>query len=361
MMESLSIIIQIIAGLVMIYVIYVISLYIVKSDKLAVTDGERYFNKSEIPIFNGVLSSSEIVPNSNNNSWNTMIPFLRNYKPITTSMNTLGGAQFSYSFWMKIGNPIDAKNKVIFLKGDDRTYKYSISEIHPSDYAAHNNIIEGFTNSESGSGSSLPPCDPTICDPNATPTTNNGSISTASSSNLRYINERLHRGRIINCPMLKFGSSPMELDIHFNTLHRLNEKIRVRRVKTDDSLKRNNLPGLLSDTWFMFTVTFEDNVPITDYERGIFIRVYINDTLYQMEKIPSVLKQNRGNFHILPNKNPISQLKIADFSYFNYALSDQEVIDRYAKKPNFNVSASSTEAASSFQTVAQNNLDVYNT
>lgn len=307
-MEYISIIVQIIAGLVLTYVIYIIALYITKSDKLAVEERAKLLDKNEVKIFSGVLNSSETASNSEENSWNTSIPFLRNYIPINPSMNTLGGAQFTYSFWINVGDPQKATGKTIFLKGDKKKYKYSVEEKSPSN---------------------------------------------------DWINKKVRNGRAIYCPMLKFGSSPLEFVLKFNTFHRMHEEVKIQRVKDDNSLIRHNLPGILGQNWFMMTITFEDNAPISDFDRGIFIRVYINDTLYQMERIPSTLRQNRGNFHILPNNTNVKNLKIADFSYYNYALSDKEVRERAAIPPKIKQSAS-YDGIKNFETVAQNEMDMYN-
>lgn len=321
MQKYISILVQIIAGLVLTYVIYIISLYIVNSDKLAVMQRQHLIGKSEVKIIKGVLNSSEVAANSENNSWNTTLPFLKNFLPLNPSMNMLGGAQFSYSFWINVDNPIDVLNKTIFMKGDIKNYKYKVDELDTT-----------FNNS-------------TVVDP----------------STITIVDTQIKSGRAIFCPMLKFGGSPMEFDLKFNTFHRMHEEVQVRRSTSENSLLRNNLPGLLSKNWFMITITFEDNFPILDFERGIFIRIYINDTLYQMEKIPSVLRQNRGNFHLLPTQQPMKGLKIADFSYFNYALSDQEVRKRSLIAPNVKASASQTHESKSFDTVAQNDMDIYNT
>ena len=111
------------------------------------------------------------------------------------------------------------------------------------------------------------------------------------------------------------------------------------------------------------TIVFEDNIPINDFENGILVRVYLNDTLYQIEKIASTLRQNRGDLELFPD-GAIHNCKIANMKYYNYALSDAEIKNDTSSRPDIEKTASSTtkknDQHQSFDTVAKNHLDVYN-
>lgn len=308
-----GIFIQVIAGIIITYIIYIIGLFVTRMNSIVEFKSSVPMEKTEIKIIDGVLNSSEVADRSIENVFNTTIPFLKNYIPIVPSLNTQGGAQFSYSFWLFVGNPIKAakERKALFIKGDKKRYRYLQTN--------HAGALNG--------------------------------------------NTRKTYDRAIFSPMVSFGSENLDFEIKFNTFHNMNETIHVRRIENENSLMRNNLQSLFSKTWFKLTMVFEDNVPINDFEKGILVRIYLNDTLYQMERIASTLRQNRGDLYLFPD-DAIPNCKIADFKYYNYALSDEEVKSTYTQTPNIEKTGSSTNAKSarehSFDTVAKNHLDIYN-
>ena len=308
--STTSNLIQILAGIVLTYVIYIVSLYTIRADKLATEQLKSVVGKQEVQIIRGVLSASDVAEGSKDNSWNTTIPFMKNYLPIAPSVNTRGGAQFSYAFWMYVGNPNDAVNRVLFLKGDKKKYRYS---------------RQPYLSGEPQ-------------------------------------NKQIVRDHAIFCPMFKFGSEPMEFDIRFNTHHDIQESMKIRRVQDEDSLKRHNLSGLFPKTWFHVTIVFEDNVPVDDFERGLLVRCYLNNTMYQMERYSTTLKQNRGNFYLFPESEAINGLQISRLSYFNYALTEEEIRIRVSDRPDPKVvSSSAAEAVKhSFETGVRNHFDEYN-
>jgi len=308
-----GILVQVIAGIVITYIIYIIGLYVIRSDQIVNFKSMVPVEKTEVKILNGLLNSSEVAHNSAKNKFNTTIPFIKNYLPIIPSLNTQGGAQFSYSFWIYIGDPIQAAKgrKTIFIKGDKKRYNYT---------------------------------------------------QTRNTNTVAKISEKKH-DRAVFAPMLSFGGENLDLEIKFNTFHNMHETIHIRRIESENSLVRNNLQSLFSKIWFKITMVFEDNVPINDFERGILVRIYLNDTLYQMEKFASTLRQNRGDLILFPD-GAIQDFKIADFNYYNYALPDEEVRKKFTSMPDIDRTASSTNRKTqerhTFETVAQNHLDIYN-
>lgn len=314
----ISILVQVSLGIIFTFVIYVLSLYVIKADEIVNGQNHYHSKKNEVKIIDGILNSSEKAGKVTNNTWNTTIPYQSNYLPITPSINTKGGAQFSYSFWLYIGNPSACLNKTLFLKGDKVPYLYT-ETIHNYDE------------------------DKTVY----------------KSSDEQLINDRA-----IFCPSFSFGDSELEFQIKFNTFHNINEQLYIQRIKSENNTFRNNLQGLFPKTWFNITITFEDNIPINDFENGILVRFYINGHFYQLEKYASTLKQNKGNFYIFPDNEIIPDCKIADLSYFNYALSEEEVKALGNKQISTHKSASSTSKAhvtnTSLITDAKNYMDIYN-
>lgn len=313
-----SVILQVLVGCVITYCIYIASLFAIRADQLVMSNMIVDTKRQKILIINGVLNSSEIAQGSSSNAWNTTIPFIPNYLPITPSVNIKGGAQFSYSFWLYVGDPVNAKGKTLLLKGDKKSYNYIVKK--------------------------------KIYNPNSATTDSEFGIPETKSD------------RVVMCPMFSFGEEELEFTVTFNTLHNINESMVVKRVQTENSLKRNNLQGLLAKTWFRVTFIFEDNVVINDFEKGIRVRFYLNDSMYQTQTYASTLRQNRGDLFIFPDETPIKDCKIADLAYFNYALSDDEVSKLSTTMPNSLQSASTTYKNSNapFDTVSQNVMDVYN-
>lgn len=313
--STTSIIIQIVAGIVFTYIIYVISLFTVRADKLSVQTVHVTSGKQEVPIVRGVLSTSEVSSGSADNKWNTTVPFLFNYLPITPSTNNRGGAQFSYAFWLYVGNPQDALGKALFLKGDAHRYVYEVRERH-FDHLRGEEVLG---------------------------------------------NAQRLRERAIFCPLFSFGSDNLEFDVSFNTLHNMNQTMKIKRIRSENTLQRHNLHGLFPKSWFHITVVFEDNVPINDFEQGLLVRFYINSTMYQMEKYNTTLKQNRGNFVLFPD-GPIKDTKISNLSYFNYALTEDEIRNRISHKPDHSkTSAKSKDSIQyTFDTGVRNENDTYN-
>lgn len=316
--SSTSLIVQIVAGIIVTYIIYVLSLFAINADKLAGKEKIDNTEKRAVPIIKGTMTSSEVANGSRSNVWTSSIPFMGNYLPLLHSVNKQGGAQFSYSFWIYVGNPTAARGKTLFIKGDNKKYKYE------KQVKSYNYLDEG------GSDFGSPEI---IVD------------------------------RTVFCPMVAFGPENLELDVYFNTFHNMHEKASLKRINSSNSLKRNNLQGLFPNSWFSVTVTFEDNLMVNDFEKGVMVRIYINGALYQIHKYNTTLKQNRGDFYLFPDEESIPDCKIADLTYYNYALRDEEVKNIASQKPNLHINASTTGENSSkkdFETGIKNHMDIYN-
>lgn len=266
--------IQIIVGLVIAWIIYIISLMVLQADKLVIDNKFDVNKKQKTDIVAGYADASAIA----NNWFNASIDNLETYLPLRPSSNLKGGAQFTYQLWMYVGSPELCKNQVIFLRGDSTKYMYTVTD------------------------------------------------------NLMKTSKQIF-DRIAVCPMLAFGSNPMEFNVHFNTLHNVKETLSITRLKSDDNVLRHNLTSLFSQKWFMLTLVFEDNMPISDFENGLIVKAYVNDVLYQVGKYSTTLRQNTGNLYIFPDNNAVAGFRIADFAYYNYAVTDEEIRTRSQKGP----------------------------
>ncbi len=257
---------QILIGLVIVYLIYIITMVIMKTDKLSIDEKFDVSKKRATILVDGYVDASSV----KKKIFPTQIPQHPDYKVIQPSVNLRGGAQFSYSFWMYVGAPDQVLRKCIFLKGDSRLYDYNITE---------------------------------------------------HSTNVK----RAVRDRVAYCPMMSFGNNPMEFTLKFNTLNKMDEILEVRRLPSDSVASRQNLLSLFSKKWVMITIVFEDNVPINEFENGLLVKFYVNDILYQSGRYNSAIKQNNGDFVLFPDDTPLEDCKIGNLTYHNYAMGDIEI------------------------------------
>ena len=296
---------QIIGGFVIVYIIYIISKKVMKTDELVISNkyGGDGNIKGKIDIVSGYADSSSIT----NVRINSAMPTPDNYIPIQPSSNLKGGAQFSYSLWMYIGSPDATINQCLFIKGDPNKYGYDITD-----------------------------------------------------NTLNYTKSVVDR--VAYCPMINFAANQLEFDVMFNTTNNVQEVLHIKRLVSGSTALRHNVASLFSGKWFLFTVVFEDNIPINDFENGISVRVYINDILYQEGHYAAALKQNNGNLFILPDGASIPNFKISNFAYYNYAIGDDEIKSIYAKGPNMNPSSLVAGAFITPVPISDyNRIDVYNT
>jgi len=304
--DYVSIVIQVVVGLVVTYFIYMIALKIMNVDKLIIDEKNDLAKKKHVRVIDGFIDAS-----SRNVKYNTTMPMANNFLPIRPSVNIKGGAQFTYSFWMFKDANADCINKILFLKGDDRRYNFTIKD-------------------------NLKPKVPII----------------------EKMNEHM-----VFCPMLKFGNDPSSFEIKFNTLARYDETMKIEKLTSNDSAYRNNLMATLENTWFMITISFEDNIPISDFENGIVVKFYVNDTLYKVGRFPSALKQNQGDLILFPNgNNLISNVKISNFNYYNYVLNESEIQALVQRGASTSSSVAYNPPVSNKPPVLSdyNKLDIYN-
>lgn len=303
--------IQLVAGLIIVYIIYLLSTIVVKSDKLAI-DLEKDMSKKRITnVIDGYIDSSNSI------NINTVISFAKNYLPISPSMNIKGGAQFTYQFWLYIEDINATADKVIFVKGDPSLYKYKIQE---HKYNISTKMMEPS-----------------------------------------YTREVV--GVVAKCPMLSFkkggDAGTTEFSLQFNTLHNLNETFEITNIRSDNPLFRNNLMSIFSKQWFMITIVFQDNMPINDFESGVIVKFYLNDVLYQQQVYNTALKQNEGDLVLFPSV--ISGCKMSKMNYYNYAIGDEEVHKEYKAGPILTPSKTFGAISNNILYMSDNNrMDIWN-
>lgn len=301
-----SIIVQVLLGLVASYIIYLVALYIMNVDKLFIDEKYDLAKKKQVRVIDGFIDAS-----SRNVRFNTVMSVANNYLPIRPSVNIKGGAQFTYSFWLFKDANAEVSNKILFMKGDDKKYNFNIKD----NFNTKNPILEKY-------------------------------------------NEHM-----VFCPMLKFGSVPGTYEIKFNTLAKYDEVMLIEKVTSADTAYRNNLMATLENTWHLITISFEDNIPINDFESGIMVKFYVNDILYKVGRFPSALKQNQGDLFLFPNGDtPMSNVKVSNFNYFNYVLSEEEIRRLVVSGASMSASSAYASPVASKPPVLSdyNKLDIYN-
>lgn len=200
---------------------------------------------------------------------------------LPASVNRLGGAQFSYTWWMKLSDvsPHNVAQKTLFLRGDPR--RYPLRKVDVS------------------SGESMLP----------------SSYTT----------------QIVKAPLVRFGRTHEELIVDINTTLDLEQSFTTAFGASD--MGRKHLQ-LMTGRWVMFTIVFQDHVPIDDFEDGILMQMYVNDVTLVRKTARGALRLNNGDMCFLPNDEAIRGGFLADFAYYPWALSRKEIQQRFRKGPS---------------------------
>lgn len=255
------------------------------ADMIQATPSSFVSQYEKVPIFEGTI----VMNAHTQRAFDTYDPQNPSYRRLSVSQNRMGGAQFSYSFWVNFGGAIDSNiaGKTIFMRGDKRKYSPTIKKNNNSSFQKY------FQNTE-------------------------GSDIT------------------IACPRVYFKSDNT-LGIQVNTDKELVFEAQVGNDFSNKGLRKNIL-SLIPRHWALITIVVEDNVPINDFENGIAIKTYVNDTLYGTSVSEGSLRMNNGPFHILGGEEWPAESRMSDLFYYNYALSDSEVRGIFNSGPNTSAS-----------------------
>lgn len=302
----LFIALQIAVGVVIVVVVFYLSLFMIRQDKLVV-DKEEGSNDShfEVKMIKGYIDSNKVAKKR----FSTLNPMDKSFVPIPRAYNRMGGAQFSYSFWLFVGDthPSSVRNKDILLKG-------------APDALAYRKV----------------------------------SKTNADATPFRVVQSQ------IKCPKLGFGNSFKDIVIEFNTQDDVNHRVNLSATPHPiDVTIRHNLMDLIQNKWVYIAVTMEDNVPINDFENGIIVRFYVNDILYYTHRVASTLKQNNGDLFLFP-EGEIKGCRIADLKYHNYAIGFKEVKMSHGNGPPKFRADEDESVGSPLYISEYNKIDMYN-
>jgi hypothetical protein len=248
-------------------------------------------NKLIVPITKGICSLDKgrtIISTFDNTQ--------KMYVRLPPSQNAPGGAQFSYSFWLRRGTNTEQelKNKIIFYRG----------------YPEH--MQEKAWHYQRG----------------------DGDVGVAQDKNMFYSEDQKYdeNGVLIpnvkiKCPLIRFGDTPNKMRIEFNSikhpyLHVDLEADVFGLLKSNSKHPRFNL----------ITFSVQDNFDFGGIERGINFNVFIDDALVKTQAFEdNALRLNEGPIALFPSQrdNTMIDADIANLTYYNYALSTREVNDIY--------------------------------
>lgn len=314
--DNLTNVIQIIFGLVVLILIYVVTLVVLNIDSLVASKSIIVKPRETTLVIDGWANASPL----SNRSYNTINPFVDDFRKIGKSVNSHGGAQFTYQFWIKIEdiNPENFKNRVLLMKGDTKKYKVGLYDFNSRKLISKDAVAD----------------------------------------------------YMIKSPLIKFGDSYKDMIVEFNTNKNIKYSTRIKSKGEVDPIARRNALSLLPLNWYLFTFVFEDNFsPMEVTENGIKFTFYLNDFPYHSVNgstdpvlRDNALKQNEGGLHVLPGTTTTGDfIKLANIKYMNYAVSQKEISDAYAKGPpkHSAILVSQNIAKPSYLT-AYNKMDIYN-
>jgi len=329
----LRVALQIVAALITLMGVYAFSLWLLNKEALVSDPNSVRPPKMTAKILDGYAESTILAQAS----WSTINRDAYNYVTLPRSYNRKGGAQFSYSMWIRLRDTSapNVAGKTLFMRGDPTSYKWHTYQKNP--------------------GSSL----------------------------TEVVSK--HNDVMIKCPRVRFGRTFDEIIVEFNTLTDPSGSITITpdaqpspiaqggnaytsSAGVEPSLRRNAVQ-LMQGRWALLTFTFEDNIAINEFEDGIMVRFYLNDLLYTTSTSRSALRQNNGDFLICPSlgadlggEQKINGATFGDMSYHNYALGLPLVRELYTKGPPTKAAVIQSGGLGEPLYLSEyNKLDVYNT
>lgn len=296
-MTVFGIVLQVVLGLIVVLAVFWLSLYVIKQDRLVVDNKMSVNNKTRTRIVDGFIEATNVA----NKSFSTVNPNARAFTYLPRSYNRKGGTQFTYSFWLYLGDTSadNVRNKDILLRGDRREYTYE--RRRDGGAGGHHHGGAGGQHNDSH---------------------HKGSAAARSTTDV-----------VVKAPRIRFGQTFDELVVEFNTVDDPDHQVRLNPNKhRNDTTLRHNVLGLIHAKWVLLTFVFEDNVAINDFEDGIVMRFYVNDLLYNTHRHRGALRLNDDDLHLFPSGD-VRSARIGDLNYYNYALSTLAVKDLYDAGP----------------------------
>jgi len=303
-------IVQVVIGIIICIIAFLSTAYFFQTNSNIYSLSENDYVGGQtytVPVITGVLplSHNELVISTKN-------PRMAEYLPLPKSINLDGGAQYSYSFWLnRTGLTSDkVDGKVLFVRGLVKKARVMV----PGSTAA------------SGGMKVL---------------TNNYNIKSSSLQT------------VVKQPLVRFMSTTDNMDspdpnktpinnliVEMNTLNNPNIVVNI-----DPNVSGNGILSSTLNNWIMITFTFQDMVDMYSKPNGVLFRAYVNDTEVMHNTISAdAMRLNDGPIYILPQMNAADtgdsrqalSGNLADITYYNFALEQEDIKQIYAKSFNEN-------------------------
>jgi hypothetical protein len=257
--------------------------------------------KKPVPIFKGVMPlTSSVKP-----KYSTSDPANGTFRDLQPSINQKGGAEYSYNFWIH-NNTLDVTDNstVLFLRGNDTMIEYK----------------------------------------------SNNNCMTKKGTNKKWFLVKNPLVRVYIDTNKKIESVITEFNsiTHPDAFH-VNSEEPVCSSDDHEDMFGNHLGifGIsnrndLENKWIMITLVVKETNPDTDilFRNKAVVKMYLNG-FEQLNKNADVkyngsgstaMKHNQGNLYINPGDNTKndnitdnSQIQMADLTYYNYALTTDEI------------------------------------
>lgn len=257
--------------------------------------------KKSVPVFKGVMPLTDNVTPK----YSTSDPANGTFRDLQPSINQKGGAEYSYNFWIynKDSLSITDKSTVLFLRGNNTMINYTSNKncmtqkgTNKKWFLVKNPLVRVYIN-------------------------NNKIASIITEFNSITNPDAFH----INAEDPNCSSSDHE-DIFGNHLG-------IFGINNRNDLEKK---------WIMITLVVKETNPDTDilFRNKAVVKMYLNG-FEQLNKNADVnyngngstaMKHNQGDLYINPgnsedneNLTNDSKIQMADLTYFNYALTTDEI------------------------------------
>jgi hypothetical protein len=329
--------VQIIVGIVIAILIYLVSLWILRRDQLVADPSTLATPKQRVMILDGYAEASVI----SGTQWSTVNPQSQNYVLLDRSYNRKGGAQYTYSLWVQIRDTSVINGQTLFMRGDPTLYNWT-KKVGTNPPTPFNDVLVKSPRVRFGKSFD----DGLVVEFNTLDDPQGGNVFITPNPD----------------PIPVAGQSPAPLT-------------------TYDETMRKNAFNLIRDRWAMLTFTFEDGVAINEFENGIVVRFYLNDVLYKSQGVKGALKQNSGDVYLLPaiandpnyggpnqqsytagqGPDALTNSTVGNLTYYNYALGLGQVRDLFTRGPPKNPATFGVGPIGEALYLSEyNKLDVYN-
>ena len=368
--------VQIITAIALAVILFVIAFSVYNLESVRALQAAGKIKKQTV-IFKGV---KDLAVNKDE-AYNTIDPTNPTYKDMSNSINQKSGAEYTYNFWMYISKSAFDTQGAFNTSGwqpttehtdtgllrrnvDGKVYKNTTTEDHKPFVLLLRGSKKAFAYRS-------------LC-------------STSTNNDLKV-------DVMVKNPMVKFERGADVLSVEINTMQTPDAVKEQSRDTCDEQSKdweymnsyRVALKGLrnqdhLHDKWFMVSVVVQDTYPNDPLpiRNKVRVRIYINGVM-ELDKYldgrladtsgsASIIKNNPGNLYVAPtikmgetvlskelsSSSHVGNIRMADLSYYNYALDVKELEGVYAAGINKVIAQGTTASSSSVDSSYMDNMSV---